>query len=84
MEAIWTRFTPLIQILHKILHEEKVDITSLPSESRHKDPALGVGSFARFWDLLLDLGLVSLDQALIGDAKYVGSANVIRWSRGEY
>lgn len=71
IEAIWTRFAPLIQMIRKILHEEKVigdvqrnfcgfgldlDITSLPSESRYKDPALGAGS-------LLDIGIYSLTWA---------------------
>lgn len=59
MEAMWTRFTPLMQMLRKKLHEEKVigdvrrtfcdfcldpDITSLSSESRYRDPTLGAGS----------------------------------------
>ena len=68
MEAMWTRFTPLMQMLRKMLHEEKVigdaqrtfrdssldlDITSLSSESRYRDPTLGAGS-------LLDIGINSL------------------------
>jgi hypothetical protein len=57
-----------MQMLRKMLHEEKVigdvqrtfcdfgldlDIASLSSESRYKDPALGAGS-------LLDIGINSL------------------------
>ena len=59
MEAMWTRFTPLMQMLRKILPEENVisdvgrtfsdfgldlDITSLSLESSYRDPALGAGS----------------------------------------
>ncbi|TKA45979.1 hypothetical protein B0A49_12926 [Cryomyces minteri] len=68
MEAMWTRFFPLMKKLQSLLHEEKVigdvtrvfcdfgldiDITKLPKESRLKDPALGAGS-------LLDIGIYSL------------------------
>jgi predicted dehydrogenase len=76
MEAMWTRFTPLMQTLQKMLHEEKVignvrrtfcdfgldlDITSLPPESRYKDPALGAGSLLDIGIYSLTWGLVSLD-----------------------
>jgi predicted dehydrogenase len=68
MEALWTRFTPLMQTLQKVLREGKVignvhrtfcdfsldlDIPSLSAESRYKVPALGAGS-------LLDTGIYSL------------------------
>ncbi len=73
MEAMWTRFTPLMQTLQKMLHEDKVigninrtfcdfgldmDVSSLPTESRYKDPALGAGS-------LLDIGIYSLTWGLL-------------------
>lgn len=76
MEAMWTRFTPLMQTLQKMLHEEKVigdvhrtfcdfgldlDIPSLPAESRYKDPALGAGSLLDIGIYSLTWGLVSLD-----------------------
>lgn len=68
MEAMWTRFTPLVMTLQKKLHEERVignirrtfcdfgtemDIAALGPESRLKNPELGAGS-------LLDIGIYSL------------------------
>lgn len=68
MEAMCTHFTPLMQSLQKMLHEEKVfrdvqsafcdfdldlEITSFPLESRCRDPAPETGS-------LLDIGIRSL------------------------
>ena len=68
MEAMWTRFTPLVLTLQKKLFEEKVigdvrrtfcdfgldmDIAPLGVDSRLKNPGLGVGS-------LLDIGIYSL------------------------
>lgn len=79
MEAMWTRFTPLMQTLRRMLHEEKVigevhrafcdfgldlDITTLPPESRYKDPALGAGSLLDIGIYSLTWGLVSLDPGL--------------------
>ncbi|KPM44214.1 hypothetical protein AK830_g2352 [Neonectria ditissima] len=73
MEAMWTRFFPLVQKLQHLLHTEKVigdvhrvfcdiamrmDIASLPSTSRLKNPALGAGS-------LLDIGIYSLTWAIL-------------------
>lgn len=73
MEAMWTRFFPLVQKLQSLLHGEKIigdvqrvfcdfamkmDIASLPSSSRLKNPALGAGS-------LLDIGIYSLTWALL-------------------
>lgn len=64
MEAMWTRFYPLMKTVQKVLHEEKklgtihrtfcdfgldIDIPSKPPTSRYRDPALGAGS-------LLDIG----------------------------
>lgn len=74
MEAMWTRFFPLVLKLQDLLHGEKVigdvhrvfcdfampkDIASLPSTSRHKNPALGAGT-------LLDTGIYSLTWAVLG------------------
>lgn len=81
MEAMWTRFTPLMQTLHKMIHEEKVigdvqrafcdfgmnlKISSLPPHSRYKDPALGAGSLLDIGVYSLTWGLVSLDPG-VGD-----------------
>jgi predicted dehydrogenase len=74
MEAMWTRFFPLVKNLQHQLHTDKVigevkrvfcdfglqqDIASLPAGSRLKDPALGAGS-------LLDIGIYSLTWGLLG------------------
>jgi predicted dehydrogenase len=68
MEAMWTRFTPLVLTLQKKLFEEKVigdvrrtfcdfgldmDIAPLGVDSRLKSPGLGAGS-------LLDIGISDL------------------------
>lgn len=73
MEAMWTRFFPAFQQLHRVLHSEKklgqihrvfcdfglhIDIQNLPADNRYKDPALGAGS-------LLDLGVYSLTWGLM-------------------
>ena len=73
MEAMWTRFNPLVIDIHRMLHKEKVigdvrrvycdfglrmDIASLGPESRMKDPAFGAGS-------LLDIGINPLTWALL-------------------
>lgn len=81
MEAVWTRFFPLVTKLKKLLHEEKVigdvsrmfcdfgipmNIPSLPPTHRYRDLALGGGA-------LLDIGIYPLTLAnLILDGK-VGS-----------
>jgi predicted dehydrogenase len=79
MEAMWLRFTPLMQTLQKMLHEEKVignvqrtfcdfglelDITSLPPELRYKDPTLRAGSLFDIGVYSLIWGLVSLDPGI--------------------
>ena len=79
MEAMWTRFTPLMQTLQKMLHVDRVignvnrtfcdfgldmDISSLPAESRYKDPALGAGSLLDLGIYSLTWGLLSLDQGI--------------------
>jgi predicted dehydrogenase len=73
IEAMWTRFTPLVLILQKKLFEEKVigdvrrtfcdfsldmDIAPLGIDSRLKSPGLGAGS-------LLDIGIYSLTRGLL-------------------
>ncbi|KAB8200197.1 hypothetical protein BDV34DRAFT_205346 [Aspergillus parasiticus] len=73
MEAMWTRFFPLVQKLRDLLHRDKVigdiqrvfcdfsmpmDIPSLPSTSRLKNPALGAGS-------LLDIGIYSVTWVIL-------------------
>jgi predicted dehydrogenase len=73
MEAMWTRFFPLMRDLQVKIHEENVigrvqrvfcdfslnmDIDSLPDDSRLKNPDLGAGS-------LLDIGIYSLTWGLL-------------------
>lgn len=68
MEAMWTRFYPLMKKIQELLFREQklgkiyrtfcdfgldIDIESLPEGSRYKDPALGAGS-------LLDIGIYAL------------------------
>ncbi|PLB46590.1 NAD(P)-binding protein [Aspergillus steynii IBT 23096] len=73
MEALWTRFMPLVRQLTQIIHVDKaignvhrvfcdfgldIDLDNLPDSSRLKDPALGAGS-------LLDIGIYSLTWGLL-------------------
>lgn len=73
MEAMWTRFYPLVLTLQGMLHKEKVigevyrmfadfgldiDLKTLKPGSRYKDVALGAGS-------LLDIGIYSLTWGLV-------------------
>lgn len=73
MEAMWTRFHPLIASLQHVLYNEKaigdvhrvfcdfsldMDIPSLPNSSRLKDPAMGAGS-------LLDIGIYAVTWGLL-------------------
>ncbi|GAB7344311.1 hypothetical protein MBLNU457_2178t1 [Dothideomycetes sp. NU457] len=74
MEAMWTRFFPLVRKLQSLVHDEKVigdvqrtfcdfalgigDISALPPTSRYRDVKLGAGS-------LLDIGIYSLTWGLI-------------------
>lgn len=82
MEAMWTRFYPLIKSLQKVLHEEKrlgklyrtfcdfgrdIDIENLPEGSRYVDPALGAGSLLDLGVYSLTIGILTLNDA-IGDA----------------
>lgn len=64
MEAVWTRFFPIVQTLKKLVHEDKVigeihrsfvdfaikDFDDLPADHRLKDAQLGGGA-------LLDIGI---------------------------
>lgn len=82
MEAVWTRFYPLVKKLQHLLHAEKrigivrrtfcdyakvMDLASLPPTSRYRDPALGAGS-------LLDIGIYPLTWGLITLSNESGSA----------
>lgn len=73
MEAMWTRFFPLVAKLRNLVHQDRVigdvvrvfcdfsmnqNIASLGPESRLKNPALGAGS-------LLDIGIYSLMWGLV-------------------
>ncbi|KAJ0144706.1 Uncharacterized protein HZ326_12565 [Fusarium oxysporum f. sp. albedinis] len=73
MEAMWTRFFPLVKSLQKIIHEDKAvgdvvrvfadfamnqNIESRGPDSRLKDLSLGAGS-------LLDIGIYSLTWGLV-------------------
>ncbi|KAL4821229.1 hypothetical protein BDW67DRAFT_179931 [Aspergillus spinulosporus] len=73
MEAMWTRFHPLVSKLRHVLFQEKaigdvrrtfcdfgldMDIASLPNTSRLRDPAMGAGS-------LLDIGIYALTWGLL-------------------
>ena len=84
MEAMWLRFTPLMQTLRRMLHEEKVigdvkrmfcdfgldmDIGKLGPGSRYKDPALGAGSLLDIGIYSLTWGLVALDEGVGEEAK---------------
>lgn len=72
-EAMWLRHRPLVVELRKLLYQDKVigdvfrmssdfgllvDIPSLPSTSRYKDPNLGAGT-------LLDIGIYPLTWAFL-------------------
>jgi predicted dehydrogenase len=76
MEALWTRFFPLVQELQRLLHEEMVigevhrvfadlgldqDLASLGPDSRLKNPALGAGTLLDVCIYSLTWGLLSLD-----------------------
>ncbi|KAL2754756.1 hypothetical protein ACRALDRAFT_2028037 [Sodiomyces alcalophilus JCM 7366] len=82
MEAMWTRFFPIVRALQQKLHEEKVigtvhrtfcdfsfdmKIPTLGPESRLKNPALGAGT-------LLDIGIYSLTWAILGLEAPLGPA----------
>lgn len=82
MEAMWTRFYPLMKTIQRLIHQEgkigtiyrtfcdfalDIDIPAKPDSSRYKDPALGAGS-------LLDIGIYSLTWGLCTMSDKVGDA----------
>ncbi|KAJ3528487.1 hypothetical protein NM208_g10174 [Fusarium decemcellulare] len=84
MEAMWTRFFPLVKTLQKLVHEDKVvgdvvrvfcdfamnqNIESRGPESRLKNPALGAGSLLDIGIYSLTWGLVNLDPGVGDKAK---------------
>ncbi|KAM0275057.1 hypothetical protein ACHAQH_007618 [Verticillium albo-atrum] len=86
MEAMWTRFFPLVRSLQKVLHEEKAigkihrtfcdfsmdqQIATRGPESRLKNPALGAGS-------LLDIGIYSLTWGIVGSEPPLGGAEGLK------
>ncbi|KAL4751969.1 hypothetical protein BDW72DRAFT_79800 [Aspergillus terricola var. indicus] len=94
MEAMWTRFHPLVSKLKHVLFQEKaigdvrrtfcdfgldMDIASLPDTSRLRDPAMGAGS-------LLDIGIYALTWGLLtlesdsdtGERPRVAAAQTLR------
>ncbi|KAL1846989.1 hypothetical protein VTK73DRAFT_166 [Phialemonium thermophilum] len=81
MEALWTRFFPLVRTLRARVHDEKVigdvrrvfcdfamdmNLASLGPDSRLKNPALGAGT-------LLDIGIYSLTWGLLALDPRIGS-----------
>ncbi|KAJ4293189.1 hypothetical protein N0V90_008471 [Kalmusia sp. IMI 367209] len=77
MEAMWTRFHPLVHDLRKVLFTDKLigdvrrtfcdfgqnhNIASLGSESRLKNPALGAGSLLTIGIYPLTWGVLTLDE----------------------
>lgn len=84
MEAMWTRFYPLVRTLHDLLHKEKVigevcrmfadfeldiDRRTLSGDNRYKDPALGAGSLLDVGVYVLTWGLVCLDAGVPDEAE---------------
>ncbi|EPS35550.1 hypothetical protein H072_11107 [Dactylellina haptotyla CBS 200.50] len=80
MEAMWTRFYPLVKELRRLLYEEKAigrvwrtfadfglsyDVESLPDNSRLKDLSMGAGT-------LLDIGIYSLTWGVLTLEENVG------------
>ncbi|KAL2860709.1 Gfo/Idh/MocA family protein [Aspergillus lucknowensis] len=93
MEAMWTRFHPLVATLHKVLHEEKaigdvhrvycdfgldIDLASLPSTSRLRDPAMGAGSLLDIGIYALTWGLLTLDPGSAEDKPDIVAAQTLR------
>ncbi|KAF4976949.1 hypothetical protein FZEAL_6453 [Fusarium zealandicum] len=84
MEAMWTRFLPLVKTLQKLVHEDKAigDVVrvfcdfsmnqrfeSLGPESRLKNRALGAGSLLNIGMYSLTWGLLTLDSGVGDSAK---------------
>ncbi|KAF2658596.1 NAD(P)-binding protein [Lophiostoma macrostomum CBS 122681] len=83
MEAMWTRFFPLVKTIQKLVHEEKAigrvhrvlcdfamdqGLESKGSESRLKNLSLGAST-------LLDIGIYPLTWGIIGLEQPLGGAN---------
>ncbi|KAH8807693.1 dimeric dihydrodiol dehydrogenase [Xylogone sp. PMI_703] len=79
MEAVWTRFMPLVRQLLDMVHTQKVigepqrvfcdfglpiNTEGLPDDSRLKNPALGAGSLLDIGIYTLTWGLLLLDEGI--------------------
>jgi predicted dehydrogenase len=84
MEAMWTRFFPLVQHLQNLIHKEAVVgkihrvfcdlgldkyIASLGQESRLKNPALGAGTLLDICIYSLTWGIITLEDNFHEDTK---------------
>jgi predicted dehydrogenase len=84
MEAMWTRFFPLVQKLMHLIHQEKAignvhrvfadlgleqDISSLGPESRLKNPALGAGTLLDICIYSITWGLLTMNEKTGGEAE---------------
>ncbi|KAF2111261.1 hypothetical protein BDV96DRAFT_500132 [Lophiotrema nucula] len=84
MEAMWTRFFPLVHQLHRVVHEEKAigdvhrvfadlsldqNIASLDADSRLKNPALGAGTLLDICIYSITWGLLMLDADIATEAE---------------
>jgi predicted dehydrogenase len=78
MEAMWTRFFPLVQLLQKLIHKDAVvgkihrvfcdlgldmNFASLGQESRLKNPALGAGTLLDICIYSITWGIVTLEDS---------------------
>ncbi|CAJ0548671.1 Ff.00g022840.m01.CDS01 [Fusarium sp. VM40] len=83
MEAMWTRFSPLVKTLPKMVHQDKAigdvvrvfadfsmdqHIESLGPESRLRDLSLGAGSLLDISIYSLTWGLITLDAGVVEKA----------------
>jgi predicted dehydrogenase len=86
MEAMWTRFFPLVQTLQRLLHQEKsigevhrvfcdlgldMDLASLGPESRLRNRALGAGTLLDICIYSLTWGLLTLGQERVEEPRVV-------------
>jgi predicted dehydrogenase len=84
MEAMWTRFFPLVHTLQRLIHDEKaigdvhrvfcdlgldMDFPSLPADSRLRDCSLGAGTLLDICIYSLTWGLLTLDSNIGGKAE---------------
>ncbi|KAK9476468.1 dimeric dihydrodiol dehydrogenase [Lipomyces japonicus] len=85
MEAMWTRFFPLVKKLQSLVHDEnaighvarvfvdfalKLDVINLPATSRYKNLSLGAGA-------LLDLGVYTVTLAKVVLDNRIGDHSVV-------